>query len=47
MHIYYVKGINQRKESSHVIVEILLNDMGTFCIIFVFQMIYLQNPWYA
>ena len=40
-HIYDVKGVNQRKEPSHVIVEILLNDMGTLCIIFEFQMIYL------
>ena len=46
-HIYHVKGVNQRKEPSHVIVEILLNDMGTLCIIFVFQMIYLQSLWYA
>ena len=35
--------VNQRKEPSHIIVEILLNDMGTLGIISVFSMIYLQS----
>ena len=39
--------VNQRNEPSHVIVEILLNNMGTPGIISVFPMIYLQNLGYA
>ena len=38
--------VNQRNEPSHIIVEILLNNMGTLGIISVFQMIYLQSLWY-
>ena len=35
--------VNQRNEPSHMIVEILLNNMGTLGIISVFPMIYLQS----
>ena len=39
--------VDQRNEPSYVIVEILLNDMGTIGIISVFPGIYLQSLWYA
>ena len=39
--------VNQRNEPSHIIVEILLNNMCTLGIISVFQMNYLQCLWYT
>ena len=47
MHIYDVTGIVHESKKSHVIVEILLNNMGMLAIISVFPMIYLQSLWYA
>ena len=48
-HIHHVTGIvrksKKRTITLHIIVEILLNDMGTLGIISAFPMIYLQSLW--
>ena len=50
-HIHHVTGIvrksKKRTITLHIIVEILLNGMGTLGIISVFPMIYMQSLWYT